>query len=401
MRILMISDVFFPRVNGVSTSIDSFYSELKRLGHHVMLIAPDYGTPCNNPDIIRIPSRQVIIDPEDRMMRGDAIQALLPELQRHTFDVIHIQTPFIAHRQGMWLARKLNVPVIETYHTYFEEYLYCYIPWLPRSWMRAVARFFTRRQCNQIDRVVVPSSAMAEVLRRYGVTTPQAIIPTGIGRNAFGVGDGARFRKKYGIAPDRPTLVYVGRVAHEKNIQFLLNVLLHLKQRLPEILLIIAGEGPARHSLQAFCHQHGLEENVLFVGYLSRDGALQDCYCAGDLFVFASRTETQGLVLLEAMALGIPVLSTAVMGTIDVLQPDSGAVVVNEDVEQFATKTLALLNDFHRRVALGIQASRYARRWSSQHLTEVMVQGYRSLVDGRRCHENDTRASSSLHNHAG
>ena len=233
----------------------------------------------------------------------------------------------MAHYAGVALSQRLDLPRVETYHTFFEEYLYHYVPVVPRSWMRAAARRFSRARCNDLDAVVVPSRAMRDMLRDYGVRVPVEIIPTGIELERLSAGDGAVFRQRYGIARDRRVLVHVGRLAHEKNIDFLLRMLTRVRAAIPEVLLILAGEGPARGHLQRLASRLHLDRNILFLGYLDRRDALLDCYCAGDAFVFASRTETQGLVLLEAMALGLPVVSTAVMGTRDILEPGRGALV--------------------------------------------------------------------------
>jgi glycosyltransferase involved in cell wall biosynthesis len=129
MNILMISDVYFPRVNGVSTSIQTFRRQLERLGHPVTLIAPDYGrAAADEGGILRIPARRVVLDPEDRMMRARAVFRRLDTLARQRFDIIHIQTPFVAHHVGVRLSRRLNIPRVESYHTFFEEYLYHYVP---------------------------------------------------------------------------------------------------------------------------------------------------------------------------------------------------------------------------------------------------------------------------------
>lgn len=380
MRILMISDVYFPRINGVSTSTQIFREELIRHGHKVTLIAPHYPNCEEADDIIRIASRQVMFDPEDRMMKGQDVMALLPILRNENYDLLHIQTPFVAHHFGVKLARALNIPSIETYHTFFEEYLFHYIPFVPKAWMRTLARYFTRKQCNAVDSVIVPSMAMSEVLERYGVTTCMKIIPTGMELNRFHDCNGAAFRKRYHIPESRPTLVHIGRVAHEKNIDFLLRMLLELRSSVPDVLLIIAGEGPALPHLRKQVHRHGITDNVLFVGYLSRADALLDCYCAGNAFVFASRTETQGLVLLEAMALGVPVVSTAVMGTKDILQPQRGALIAQEDPEKFATTVKQLLeNDFLRK-RLSKEARDYVKEWSAPMMAERLIDYYQQLV---------------------
>lgn len=379
----MISDVYFPRVNGVSTSIQTFRRELRALGHEVTLIVPDYGMAHegDDEDIIRIPSRQVLFDPEDRMMRRNHILELLPRLRGAGYDLVHIQTPFVAHYLGLRLAQELNVPAVESYHTFFEEYLFHYIPFLPRAWLRAVARRFSRWQCNSVDGVVVPSSAMLEVLRNYGVRSEAAIIPTGIELDEFRHGDGAAFRRQHGIPDERPVLTFVGRVAFEKNIDFLLRMLVRVRQEVPDVLLVIAGQGPAVEHLRGLTERLALRDNVMFIGYLSRGGSLQGCYAGGDIFVFASRTETQGLVLLEAMALGVPVVSTAVMGTRDVLHAGEGAIIAPEDELGFAGAVVTLLRNRERRQALAEAARHYAAGWAAPRLGQRLADYYALTVD--------------------
>jgi 1,2-diacylglycerol 3-alpha-glucosyltransferase len=384
MRILMISDVYFPRINGVSTSIQTFRRGLHAAGHETILIAPEYpGAPADTEDgILRVPSRGVPRDPEDRAMKLGALRALRPQLARLEPDLVHIQTPFIAHYQGTALARALRVPVIETYHTYFEEYLHHYVPLLPRGVMRFVARRFTVSQCNVLDAMVVPSRAMEQALLDYGVRCPMHIIPTGMEMERFAGGDGQRFRAQLGIAPGQPVLAHVGRIAHEKNIQFLFRMFALVVRSKPDAVFVVAGEGPALASCKAYVRSLGLERQVRFVGYLSRERELLDCYRAGDLFVFSSKTETQGLVLLEAMALGVPVVSTAHMGTADIVNPQRGARVAPDDETGFANIVLQLLDDPQRRAAMSADARAYAATWSAGAMADRLA-GLYSAVPGQ------------------
>lgn len=381
MRILFISDVFFPRVNGVSTSLQTFWRELEGLGHEVKIIAPDYGQKgASDQRLIRIPSRVVMFDPEDRMMRRRGIEAHTESLRHQGFDLLHIQTPFVAHYAGVALAQRLKIPRVETYHTFFEEYLYHYVPFLPKPWLRYAARRFSRAQCNEVDAVVVPSTAMRDVLIRYGVSSRMEVLPTGIQLERFNGGDGARFRALHGISRERPLLLHVGRVAFEKNIGFLLRMLERVKEAVPDALLIIAGEGPARQTLRHAAHSLGVSDNVLFVGNMDREAGLLDCYRAANVKVFASRTETQGLVLLEAMALGVPVVSTAIMGTKDVLQAGCGAETVEENEEQFAAAVLRVLGDRNLAKDLSDAGKEYVKSWSAPVLARRMVKLYQQVI---------------------
>jgi glycosyltransferase involved in cell wall biosynthesis len=384
LKILMLSDVYFPRVNGVSTSIATFRRALAGLGHEVCLVVPDYGTGQEDDDgIIRMPSRYLVLDPEDRIMKAGAVMGLEASLRRRAFDMIHIQTPFIAHRTGMQLARRLDLPVVETYHTYFEEYLYHYVPFLPRRLMRAAARHFTREQCNRLDAVIVPSHAMHDVLHDYGVRRPVSIIPTGLEPESFGSYSGAAFRDRHGIAPERPVMVHVGRVAHEKNIGFLLDVLDEVRGVIPDVLLIIAGEGPARKQLRRTAARKGLSEHTLFIDYLPRGPALWQCYCSGDVFVFASSTETQGLVLLEAMALGVPVVSTARLGTTDILAAGRGALVSSGTLPDFSARVCTVLGRTGLRRELAREARSYAQEWSAERMARRLVAFYENVLQDK------------------
>jgi glycosyltransferase involved in cell wall biosynthesis len=389
----MISDVYFPRINGVSTSIKTFRNKLIAQGHEVTLITPEYGPyDLSDGQLLRISSRAVPMDPEDRLMKSRAIKALEKRLKDERYDLVHIQTPFVAHRAGVGLARRLGIPVIESYHTYFEEYLYHYFPFLPKSFMRFAARWFTRRQCNKVDALVVPSRAMLEVLRDYGVSRPMEIIPTGIEDHYLNWSGATHFRDDYKIPQDRPVLVHIGRVAYEKNIDFLFKVLLEVRRALPEVLLVIAGEGPALEHLKSQARHLELENNLLFVGYLDRDTTLLECYLAGNAFVFASRTETQGLVLLEAMALGVPVVSTAVMGTRDILQPRKGAMVAEEHPEDFSRKIIKLLKDGQLQKSLGTEAREYAKTWSADEMALRMSAFYeQTMAQHRNSPSNEGR----------
>jgi glycosyltransferase involved in cell wall biosynthesis len=251
--------------------------------------------------------------------------------------------------------------------------------------LQALARRFSRSQCNDLDGLVVPTLEMRAVLERYGIAVPTAVIPTGLDLTDFAGGDGAAFRRRYAIAPERPVIAYVGRVAFEKNIDFLLRVTARIKTVMPDVLFIVSGEGPALGPLQDRARDLGLADATLFVGYLDRSGPLLDCYRAADAFVFASRTETQGLVLLEAMALGTPVVSTAVMGTRNVLREGQGALIVPEEEDAFAQAVVDLLRDEPQRRRLGAAGRRYAGQWTARAMTERLLAFYQEVVAAGRC----------------
>jgi len=181
------------------------------------------------------------------------------------------------------------------------------------------------------------------------------------------------------LPADRPLLTYIGRVAHEKNIEFLIRVFASVRRTVPGAMLVIAGEGPARESLKHSVQRLGLEHDVHFVGYLDRHGALLDCYAAANVFVFASRTETQGLVLLEAMAQGAPVVSTAELGTRSILKPGCGALIAPEDEGVFSATVTRVLQNVSLQNELSEAGRGYARNWSSAVMARRLSDLYSAL----------------------
>jgi glycosyltransferase involved in cell wall biosynthesis len=386
MHILMISDVYFPRINGVSTSIQTFREGLNGEKVNVTLIAPDYNNAENEglsedeASIMRLPARTIPFDPEDRLMHGKHLRRLEQTLEDQHFDLIHIQTPFAAHYTGLRLAKHRKIPCIATYHTHFEEYFHHYLPVMPRPVARGITRRLARSQCNALDAIIVPSSAMHEALRTYGVTKPLHILPTGIPLAQFSPPQDSGFRARHGLPANRPLALFVGRVAHEKNLHFLLDAMRHALTLNPQIALVIAGEGPALASLKKATTQHGMDKDVFFLGYLDRKQELPLCYIAADLFVFPSVTETQGLVLLEAMAAGLPVLGIPAMGAADILKPQQGAVCAPHEAKGFGKLMAELLADTNRLAKLSTDGREFAQTWGAPERARQLAHLYRQIT---------------------
>jgi len=383
MNILFISDVFFPRVNGVSTSINTFATELRALGHQVTLIAPSYTDEDKQEEwIVRVPSHKIYFDPEDRLMNFGKLKALLPWIRDKHFDVIHIHTPFTAHYVGIHFGKKLDIPVVETYHTFFEDYLHHYLPFIPQFISRKLARTISRRQCNAVDGIVSPSKPMLDVLKQYGIKTPAEVVATGLDDSSFANVDGEHFRMSHDIPLTQPMLLFVGRVAHEKNIGFLLEMHVELIKNHPDALLVITGEGPAEESIKQSIEKLGISNKVRMIGYLDRGHELIACYKAADIFVFASKSETQGLVLLEAMAQGTAVVAIAELGTKSILIEGEGVLIAKDDINDFADKVSVLLSDAPKRQMIGEKGRQYAQeKWGAGVLAKKVAKFYKSTIN--------------------
>ncbi|CAM8354787.1 RfaG Glycosyltransferase [Candidatus Methylopumilus planktonicus] len=399
MNILFISDVFFPRVNGVSTSINTFATELRALGHQVTLIAPSYTDEDKQEEwIVRVPSHKIYFDPEDRLMNFGKLKALLPWIRDKHFDVIHIHTPFTAHYVGIHFGKKLDIPVVETYHTFFEDYLHHYLPFIPQFISRKLARTISRRQCNAVDGIVSPSKPMLDVLKQYGIKTPAEVVATGLDDSSFARVDGEHFRMSHDIPLAQPMLLFVGRVAHEKNIGFLLEMHVELIKKHPDALLVITGEGPAEESIKHSIDKLGISNKVRMIGYLDRSHELIACYKAADIFVFASKSETQGLVLLEAMAQGTAVVAIAELGTKSILIEGEGVLIAKDDINDFADKVSVLLSDAPKRQMIGEKGRQYAQeKWGAAVLAKKVAKFYKSTINQKSSLSRymDTRISNA------
>lgn len=378
MRVLMVSDVYFPRVNGVSTSIETFRRTLGDQGVEVRLVVPRYGSEPETEGVVRVNGRPVFGDPEDRLVAWRSMHKAVLDAARGC-DLIHVQTPFVAHYAGLKAARTLGLPILATYHTLFEAYIEHYAPFLPANWLRRLARRLSKNQCNALDAIVVPSSAMRQRLEAYGVNTPMHVLPTGIPLSQFAGGDGAAFRQQHNIGPDQPVALFVGRVAHEKNIAFLFDALQHAHRQLPGLILVVAGEGPALGELRKTAESSGLGDSIRFIGYLDRKTGLPACYAAANAFVFASRTETQGLVLLEAMAAGLPVIALSEMGTADILDAGRGCFTPPDNPKAFGEMLGRILTNPAAWGHLAAEARAHAAEWSDEAMAGRLATLYQQL----------------------
>jgi len=385
MHIGVVTDTFLPRVNGVMKSIMTFTEQFRKLGHKVTIFAPQFpGTRETEEGVWRFPSIYLFFNPEDRLPNpyvADSRRKLkmLPELK---LDIIHTQTPFSLGFMMAYQARKLGIPLIHTYHTLFEAYMRYYFLFLPRFFDKAIVGWYSRKFCDLHDQVVVPSSAIAAVLKEYGVKPPIKIIPTGIDIEPLKNADGARMRKKLGFAEDDKLLLNMGRVAGEKNIPFLFAVLEKLKQKQPRARLVIAGQGPALARVKTECKQRKLDNKVIFIGLLNRrDWA--DLYAAADVQLLASVTETQGLVLTEAMAAGTPCVAIAAMGVRDVMA-GGGGLAVSLNVDEFANAVNRLLSDKKLYQEKLQEAKQQAKAWSAENKAKEMIENYQTVIERRK-----------------
>jgi glycosyltransferase involved in cell wall biosynthesis len=316
MNILMVTNTFAPNVSGVARSVTTFADAYRARGHRVLVVAPEFdGAPEEEVDVVRIGALRnfagtdysVVIGPTLYLAR--AVDAFGP-------DIVHSHGPFLLGTTAARLARNRRLPLVFTHHTLYEQYTH-YVPG-DSGLMKRIALSRGTRYANASDAVFAPSRSIVGLLRSRGVTVPIYEVPTGVPLADFAEGDGAGFRARYGIPPGAVVVGTVGRLAAEKNLDFLSRALARFLAATPEAYAVIVGDGPSHEPMAEVFADAGLAGRVVFTGAL-RPPVLIDAYHAMNVFAFASLTETQGLVLAEAMAAGVAVVAIDAPGAREIV----------------------------------------------------------------------------------
>ena len=355
MNIVMMTNTYLPHVGGVARSVSAFTEAYRDRGHRVLVVAPVFpNAPADEPDVVRIPAIQnfngsdfsVVLPVPGRL--DEALDAFEP-------DIIHAHHPFLIGSTALRVAAERDCPLVFTHHTLYEAYTH-YVPGDSPALKRFVVELSTS-YANSADQVIAPSQSIADLLVDRGVETPIAVVPTGIDRAAFASGDGAAFRQAWGLDPDAPVMGHVGRLAEEKNLSYLTDALLKALAQSPRAQVLIVGEGAEHETIADQVAQAGVGDRVCLTGALEWP-ALADAYAAMDLFAFASHTETQGLVLAEAMAAGVPVVALDAPGAREVLEDGANGRLLPADAgtSDFAAVLLEWL-DWAERTPQAVRAS--------------------------------------------
>jgi len=335
LTIGMFTDTYAPETNGVVTSIVSTARALRRRGHRVIIVAPAHPEGDEeHADIFHLRSMSFPFYPEFRMAfpLPAKVVANLPAVP---FDVVHAHTFFFIGCLGAYLARLRKTPLFFTYHTKFEDYLH-YLPVNQRI-SKPQTLWLSREFSNQCDRVIAPSQGTADLLRSYDITVPISVLPGGVDLESFGLQ--ADVPAAIREAKPGPVLLSVGRLGKEKNLELLLEAFATVARSLAHARLIMIGDGPHRAELERQAATIG-PGRVTFVGALDQSH-LGAYYRNADAFAFTSLTETQGLVLVEALAHGLPVVAVDCPVTHEIVLGESGALV-GEDAQAFARAVVSL-----------------------------------------------------------
>ncbi|MBI1389309.1 MAG: glycosyltransferase, partial [bacterium] len=316
LRIVMMTNTYLPHVGGVAKSVHQFTERLRERGHRVLVTAPEFdGAPQDEIDVIRTPAIQRF-NGSDFSVRLPIPMMLTNALDSFNPDVIHSHHPFLMGDTALRSASHRRKPLIFTHHTLYEQYTH-YVPGDSPA-MRRFAIELGTSYANLCDRVIAPSQSIESILTERGVIAPITVIPTGVDLHEFAEGDGARFRHRLGLEKNHILIGHVGRLAPEKNLEFLARSVAGFIQSTQSAHFAVVGDGPSRGAIENAFHERSISERLHCTGKLSgRD--LIDAYAAMDVFAFASLSETQGMVVSEAMAGGAPVVALDAPGVREVV----------------------------------------------------------------------------------
>lgn len=358
MRVALFTNNYLPFCGGVTTSVETLRRGLEACGHEAWVFAPRMPTATPAPRVVRYRSLPAATYPDFALAIpvSPAIARLVRGLGP---DVFHAHHPFLLGPAARRLSRRPRRPLVFTYHTRYEKYAH-YVP-LRRGLVERAAVGLSTRFAARADAVIAPSAVVRDELRARGVRTPIAVVPTGVDLARFTPGDRLEARRDLGVAADESLVLYVGRLDREKSVDRVLAAFERIAGTLPRCRLLLVGQGTQAGALGRLAASLAAGDRVRFLGARPH-AALRPCYRAADLFLFASETETQGLVLAEAAACGLPAVAVAAPGCDEVVRDGETGVLTKAEPAALADAAIGLLLDAERRRAMGLRARAVAER---------------------------------------
>jgi glycosyltransferase involved in cell wall biosynthesis len=377
----MFTNTYVPHVGGVARSVATITQDLRKAGHEVLVIAPRFpgDDQLDDQGVVRVPAIQNF-NASDFSVRLALPFVFMKQIEEFGPHVVHSHHPFLLGDAALRVARRRRVPLVFTHHTLYERYTH-YVPLDSEALEHFVIRL-SSEYANLCTRVVAPSQSVAELVRRRGVKRPVQVIPTGVDVDFFVRGDGERFRQEEKISQKAVIIGHVGRLAPEKNLPYLADaVAMYLKNE-PRAQFVVIGAGPSENEIRRIVEKYGVENQLTMPG--EKTGPqLADAYKAMDLFVFASKTETQGMVLVEAMAAGKPVIALDASGSREVVEDGINGRLLEADTSQetFSSAIKDLLEDRREKQRMEKGAENTAKTFSRLTCMENLCTLYESLLE--------------------
>jgi 1,2-diacylglycerol 3-alpha-glucosyltransferase len=379
MRIAQFTESYRPVINGAAVAVDAI-ADAQAEEHHVEVFAPHFPGHVDTKIVHRFPSYS-FPGHRDYPLAFPFSASIGRHFRKAGFEVIHTHSPFALGQVGRRWARRHGIPLVTTYHTLYVEYAH-YAKGIPPSLSRAYLKSLTRRYCNACDAVAVPTSPIRDVLHEYGVTRPIKVIPTGLKLAPPPPRDRSSLQERWSIPLEAPVALYAGRLAQEKNLELLFASFARVGRALPEAWLLVAGDGPHRAVCERWARESGVGERIVFAGFVAQE-EMPRIYASADVFAFCSRTDTQGLVLIEAKAAGLPVVSVGAFGPTEVVTDGVDGFLVPDDAEAFSAALLRVLQDAELRQSMSDSALREVRRFSIEETARAYLRLYEAARESQ------------------
>ncbi|HBO16531.1 MAG: Glycosyltransferase [Candidatus Moranbacteria bacterium GW2011_GWE2_35_2-] len=379
MHIAIFTNNYLPNPYGVSGSIESFRKEFEKMGHTVYIFAPAWkGYEDENPNVFRYPSLDIAIKfrfplPIPYSHKMDKIIAELD------LDIIHCQHPNLLGLAASKWARKKNIPLIFTWHTLYDQYTN-FVPFVPKKMAADWIIKKAAKYANQADAVVVPTLSVKNIIQKWGVSNENIVaISTGVDEKDFEGADGESIRKKYNISEDEILLLLVSRLTEEKNMQFLFEAMFDVLKKKSNAKFLIAGGGYLQKVLEEKSKDEKLDSRIFFSGEVGRD-QVKNFYAGADIFVYASKSETQGMIISEAMYSGLPVVAVNATGICDLVIDGKTGYLVAENKKEFSDAVFDLAGDENKRKLFGENSKKVAmENYTSKVCAKKMIELYERI----------------------
>lgn len=377
MNIAFFAESYLPDPNGVATSVAATAQELQKQGHTVYIIAPKHPGYKDKKNVIRLYSVRLYEALDMRTALHLPEPNLIKVLRMKKLDIIHGQDGGVMSLLGWEVARLKNIPFIATYHTIAHEYTHYFFR--GKVFRPGIVKTVTRIFGNMCEQLITPTERARQELLKCGVKTPIILLSNGIDRSVYSNQPQGFLRKKLKISTETKILLYVGRLGREKSVEFLIKSFYHIARKEPNTALVLIGGGPAKKDLVTLAEKLGIKGKVYFPGFVDAK-YMPQVYADGDIFVFSSKTETQGMAPIEAMTSGLPVVAVKDKTLSELITQGKNGYLTARNAQDFAKKVTTLLSSEEKMQRMGLAARRSTEKYSLEDTTHQLVQIYTEFI---------------------
>lgn len=383
MRIAIFTNNYLPNPYGVTNSIESFRKKLESWNQQVFIFAPTWKNyQDENSRVFRYPSIKTNIKFKFPLPIPYS-RKISRFINEKNFDIIHSQHPNLLGGVALKWAKKKKIPLVFTWHTLYDRYAN-FMPFLPKSWVAYWTIKNAVQYANRADLVIAPTKSIIGILRKWGVTVPIEAVASGVEEALFQNADRLSARKKFNIKEDEIVLILVSRLTEEKNVSFVFQALKDLLKKNNQIKFLVSGEGYLLPEFKSLAEKEGLKEKIIFSGLVKKED-LKNYLVAGDIYVGASQSETQGMNMSEAMYMGLPIVAVSATGTDSLVKNGENGILVPKNSKEFEKAVEKLVADSDLRKKMSLASAKIAREnFTDEVCARKMLEIYQRVIASKK-----------------